>query len=197
MAGARAILPAASALSAPLREAALTEAKLLPLAMVILPPASFRVLRSARPVTATAPLVLMSPLDTTVRVSTVTAARVTPSAFSSRLPAVVIPTVFTVPTTNGPAVCTLAVPVLPARTGMVLVSRVRAKLPPVPSSSSPAVARSWVWVTAPVVARVRLPLVVSPVLLTLPISKPEFSRNATVPVLPARVVMVLPVLFKV
>ena len=57
------------------------------------------------------------------------------------------------------------------------------------------------WVTVPVELKVRLPLVVMPTLEiavpTVPIAKPEFSRNDTVPVLPAKVVIALPVLVKV
>ena len=52
-------------------------------------------------------------------------------------------------------------------------------------------------VTAAVELSVKLPEVVNPTVLTVPISKPEFSRNDTVPVLPAKVVIALPVLVKV
>ena len=42
-----------------------------------------------------------------------------------------------------------------------------------------------------------LPVVVKPIVLTVPIVKPLFSRKDTVPVLPAKVVMALEVLVKV
>ena len=49
----------------------------------------------------------------------------------------------------------------------------------------------------PVVLKVVLPVVVKPTVLTVPIAKPEFSKNDTVPVLPAKVVIALEVLVKV
>ena len=51
--------------------------------------------------------------------------------------------------------------------------------------------------TVPVELRVKLVAAVKPTVLTVPIAKPEFSTKETVPVLPAKVVMALPVLVKV
>ena len=70
-------------------------------------------------------------------------------------------------------------------------------MPPVPSNSSPAAVIAADWVTVPVVFSVVLPLVVKPTVFTVPIAKPEFPANDTVPVLPAKLVTVLPVLVKV
>ena len=53
------------------------------------------------------------------------------------------------------------------------------------------------WVTVPVEFNVTLVLAVNPTVFTVPISKPLFSKKDTVPVLPAKVVMALPVLVKV
>ncbi len=94
------------------------------------------------------------------------------------------------------AVLTVALPVLPASTGIVLVSRARLKAPPVPSNSRPAAARFCVCVTVPVVDKVVLPLVVTPTVLRVPITKPLFSRKLSTPVLAARVVMALATLLK-
>ena len=52
-------------------------------------------------------------------------------------------------------------------------------------------------VTVPVEFSVTLVLDVKPTVLTVPISKPLFSTKETVPVLPAKVVIALPVLVKV
>ena len=52
-------------------------------------------------------------------------------------------------------------------------------------------------VTVPVELKVKLVLAVKPAVLTVPMAKPLFSRKETVPVLPAKVVMALPVLVKV
>ncbi|BEI37600.1 hypothetical protein PHIN7_13240 [Polynucleobacter sp. HIN7] len=56
---------------------------------------------------------------------------------------------------------------------------------------------AWLCVTLPVLLKVKLPVVVRPTVLTVPIAKPEFSVNDTVPVLPAKVVMALLVLVSV
>ena len=54
-----------------------------------------------------------------------------------------------------------------------------------------------VWVTVPVELKVTLLLVVKPTVFTVPITKPEFSTKETLPVLPAKVVIALPVLVNV
>ena len=49
----------------------------------------------------------------------------------------------------------------------------------------------------PVLLKLKLPVVVIPTVLTVPTVKPEFSTNDTAPVLPAKVVIALPVLVMV
>ena len=68
---------------------------------------------------------------------------------------------------------------------------------PVPNNSRPEAATFCDWVTVPVELNVVLPVVVKPAVFTVPIAKPEFSKNDTVPVLPAKVVIALAVSVKV
>ena len=114
-----------------------------------------------------------------------------------RLPVVVSPTVFTVPIANPLFSTKEIVPVLPAKVVIALLVLVRLYAPPEPRSSTPAAAIKLDWVTVPVLLKVVLPLVVKPTVFTVPISKPLFSTKETVPVLPAKVVIALPVLVKV
>ena len=64
---------------------------------------------------------------------------------------------------------------------------------PEPNSSRPLATIFCDCVTVPVELNVVLPVVVRPTVLTVPIAKPEFSRNETVPVFPAKVVIALAV----
>ena len=68
--------PLALAVLAALRDCAFTDPNVLPLPTVMLAPALFRVFQSARPLTATAPVVLMLPVVTTVRLEAVDAPNV-------------------------------------------------------------------------------------------------------------------------
>ena len=68
---------------------------------------------------------------------------------------------------------------------------------PLPKSSNPDAASFCDWVTVPIELNVVLPVVVRPSVLTVPIAKPLFSRKETLPVLPANVVIELPVLVSV
>ena len=113
------------------------------------------------------------------------------------LPLVVKPTVLTVPIAKPELPTNETVPVLPAKVVMALVPVVKVKTPLVPNNSNAVAAIFWDCVTVPVELNVVFPLVVNPTVLTVPIAKPLFSRKETVPVLPAKVVMALPVLVKV
>ena len=66
-----------------------------------------------------------------------------------------------------------------------------------PNNSKPVAAIACDWVTVPVELNVVLPVVVKPAVFTVPIAKPEFSTNDTAPVLPAKVVIALPVFVNV
>ena len=113
------------------------------------------------------------------------------------LPVVVKPIVFTVAISNPEFSTKETLPVLPAKVVIAFEVLVKVKIPLVPRSSRPRAAKRLDWVTVPVVLKVIFPLVVRPTVLTVPIAKPLFSRNDTVPVLPAKVVMALEVLVKV
>ena len=88
-------------------------------------------------------------------------------------------------------------PVLPAKVVMALLVLVKVKLPAVPNNSKDGVSILAVCVTLAVELKVRLVVAVKPAVLTVPMAYPLFSRNDTVPVLPAKVVMALLVLVKV
>ena len=64
---------------------------------------------------------------------------------------------------------------------------------PEPKSSRPDAATFCDWVTVAVLLKVVLPVVFKPTVFTVPIANPEFSKNDTVPVLPAKVVIALAV----
>ena len=70
-----------------------------------------------------------------------------------------------------------------------------------PSNSKPLALIKLLCVTVPMLLNVRLPVVVMPTLdvtvPTVPMAKPLLSKNDTVPVLPAKVVMALAVSVKV
>ena len=70
-------------------------------------------------------------------------------------------------------------------------------MPLVPNNTKLGVLMRLDCVTVPVELRVKLVAAVKPAVLTVPIAKPEFSTKDTVPVLPAKVVIALPVLVKV
>ncbi len=112
-------------------------------------------------------------------------------------PLVVNPTVLTVPIAKPLFSTRLTTPVSPAKIVMALPVLVRVKVPPKPRSSRPGAVMACDSVTVPVVERVVFPLVVKPTVLTVPIAKPLFSTRLTTPVLPAKVVIALPVLVKV
>ena len=67
----------------------------------------------------------------------------------------------------------------------------------VPSSSRLVTANACDWVTVPVELKVKVVAVTPLVEPTAPIAKPLFSKNDTVPVLAARVVIAFEVLVKV
>ena len=66
-----------------------------------------------------------------------------------------------------------------------------------PNNSKPVAAIACDCVTVAVLLKVILPEVVNPTVFTVPITKPEFSTSDTTPVLPAKVVIALPVLVMV
>ncbi len=73
--GASTILPLDTAVPAPLRERAVMLPTVLAWSNTMAAPASLRVAMSARPVTASLPLVLTAPLATSARLSTLEAAK--------------------------------------------------------------------------------------------------------------------------
>ena len=116
----------------------------------------------------------------------------------ARLPVVVIPTVFTVPTVNTVPWVNDTTPALAAKVVTAFAEPVLVRVNvPLPKISNPEAATFCDWVTVPAELKVVLPVVVRPTVFTVPIPNPLFSRKETLPVLPAKVVIALPVLVSV